>query len=226
MLAHCTQSALGVRTLNNGDALTRVDSILNDLVDTHAQAAAAVDRHSGDGHARIRDAYEHTTAIAMWIGQCCAIASDVPAGINPATGKNHSILDSEGLAVAQRRRRARRSLGSKSATLSAAGSSPRTKRRRETSLCSPGTAPLRRVRPRLAHSATPSRLGARATAKGRALQNGRDSAFVQQRVARLELRPIAGSSAADCREAQRGRELVRVNAKASEGASCPHTAAR
>ena len=87
MPAHCSEGAVGVRLLSNGEFLTSTDLCLNELA--------------------VRAAYDRTTAVATWIVHCTARANDFPDGVCPNSGKHRCLRDSEGMSVTRRREVAR-----------------------------------------------------------------------------------------------------------------------
>ena len=93
MPAHCTTSAVGVKTLSDGTRLSQIDLQSNELVDGLAKSAAQADRLPEADRKRVQKTWIHITAIARWIGQATVLANEFPH--TDASGKRRYIRDSE-----------------------------------------------------------------------------------------------------------------------------------
>ena len=93
MPAHCTNSAVGVARLSDGNALTDMDLLGNDTVDKQAKAAA---RQAPPSHAEcnlIIYTSKLVRDIAQWIGRCTVLANHFP--ITDPDGGKRFIRDSD-----------------------------------------------------------------------------------------------------------------------------------
>ena len=97
MLAHCTNSHVGVKQLSNGTYLSEIDLHANALVDKLAKEAANADRLPARQREMVRDLTEVVTAVATWLGQITHIAGNFPDPAGSGSGRQRRLRDSEGL---------------------------------------------------------------------------------------------------------------------------------
>jgi hypothetical protein len=98
MPAHCSQQAVGVKKLSNGELLTALDLAGNSLVDQLAKEAARADRLPWARREEVRRLGERLTDVATWIGQITELANRFPDPHWPGLGKQQFFRDSDGAA--------------------------------------------------------------------------------------------------------------------------------
>ena len=96
MPAHCSQAAVGVKQLGNGEKLSAIDVAGNALVDRLAKEAARADRLSRAQLSTVRGITEKLTAVATWIGQATVLANHFPGPRGSATVKSVWLRDAQG----------------------------------------------------------------------------------------------------------------------------------
>jgi hypothetical protein len=108
MPAHCTAEHEGVKTLSNGQLLSRHHRTGNAAVDGYAKEIAMQDAPPQWQMKVVADATDRLTAVGRWIGQSGAYANHFPLPDRLRTETSKFIRDSEGLKRPKKPRPAKR----------------------------------------------------------------------------------------------------------------------
>ena len=97
--AHCTGSQVAGKKLSNGAPMKQRHRIGNDEVDTRAKEVASADRLPACTLKWIEAKSDDLVAIALWIGQCTAMANRFRDPRGDPNGNATYLRDSGGLAA-------------------------------------------------------------------------------------------------------------------------------